>query len=653
MKLAYRYGGSSGKEYALEASADMVVVRTGRRAPLRSTPASARTTEIAHRMQPVVAFPMAGVEVFRTGDVEQADALKTLKAESQLQWAGTCLHDSTSRQPVLYTENIFVKFRDDADAKHCRKVVEGLKLEARQALTYSRNAFFVSAPEGTGRRTFEIAAELLDEETVDFCHPELIRETGYRGAFPQQWHLQGTQIGSKFVDASANVVPAWGESHGEGIVIAIIDDGVDMEHEEFATPGKIVGPRDVTRRTNDPRPGSTDHHGTACAGVACGDGLHGASGVAPKAKLMPIRLRSGLGSQAEADAFVWAAQQGADVISCSWGPVDGRWWDDDDPRHDQVTPLPDSTRLAIDFAIENGRGGKGCVITWAAGNGNESVDNDGYASYEKVISVAACNDRSERSRYSDFGKANWCAFPSSDGVPTDTPGIWTTDRTGSTGYNPGSTSQGDAAGKYTNDFGGTSSACPGAAGVAALVLAKNPALRWDEVKELFKESCDRIDESNGNYDAGGHSESYGYGRLNAATAVGAAVPPAANYRVTHKMEKEVPVQDFQTASIELEVPEDGAPTEVRVHVGIEHTYIGDLTVQLFPPEKGDGIESIVLHNRTGGGTNDLTRSYDALTTPELAALKNRDPQGTWKLVVEDSAGQDTGKIKSFSVELAF
>jgi subtilisin family serine protease len=258
---------------------------------------------------------------------------------------------------------------------------------------------------------------------------------------------------------------------------------------------------------------------------------------------------SGLGSQGEADAFAWAADNGADVISCSWGPIDGDWWDPADAAHRAFIPLPDNTRLAIEHALANGRGGKGCVICWAAGNGNESVDNDGYASHPGVIAVAACNDRGKRSVYSDTGKALWCAFPSDDsaleavdqlpqprpkgGVWDEdhpeprTPGIWTTDISGAPGYNRGAgTSGGDALGNYTNSFGGTSSATPGVAGVAALVLAVNKKLRHEEVKDILKRACDRIDTAKGAYDSTtGHSLLYGFGRLNAAKAVKLAAQP--------------------------------------------------------------------------------------------------------------------------------
>ena len=90
--------------------------------------------------------------------------------------------------------------------------------------------------------------------------------------------------------------------------------------------------------------------------MACASGNGKASGVAPDAKLMPIRLGS-IGSISEAKAFKWAADNGADVISCSWGPEDGKWFDPNDPLHTEPVSLRASTRDAIDYAVTNGRGG--------------------------------------------------------------------------------------------------------------------------------------------------------------------------------------------------------------------------------------------------------------------------------------------------------
>jgi subtilisin family serine protease len=444
----------------------------------------------------------------------------------------------------------------------------------------------------------------------------------------------------------------------------VIDDGVDIDHVEFSGSGKVVAPRDVTLRSDDPRPKDPgapevpDDHGTACAGVACANGIDGASGVAPAARLMPIRLASGLGSQREADAFVWAADHGADVISCSWGPPDGKWWRPADPLHKRRWPLPASTRLAIDYVVNQGRAGRGCVILFAAGNGNEPTENDGYISYEKVIAVAACNDRGKRSVYSDYGAAVWCAFPSNDfgHKPLKhpdplTPGIWTTDRRGAAGYNAGAEADGDAAGMYVNSFGGTSSACPGAAGVAALVLAANATLKWHEVKDLLRRACDRIDPGDGEYDAAGHSPKYGYGRLNARTAVELARPQPRN-EVTVARRFDAPLPDLQTAEFSLDVPEAAPVQAVSVGVEIRHSYIGDLQVSLHPPP-ATRVGAIMLHDRAGGSRDDLKKIYDATGAARLGALAGRSCAGRWTLRVRDCEAEDAGTLVSFSVRLSF
>jgi hypothetical protein len=514
------YGGENGKTVRLEVDPDLVAVRARRGRSLREGPVTPPEAALVENMESILSFPQVGVEVYRRPEQSSRsmeEVRRELHESPATRFAGRVLVDENTGEPVLYTENLFIKFVDDMKRDECLEVLREAGLTVKQELPYAANAFFAAAPEGSGQAVFDIANELLRRSDVEYCNPELVRRLAQRAIFPQQWHLKTTTIGGQWLSASANVEAAHAITEGEGTTIAIIDTGTDMDHDEFSGPGKLVAPRDTTANDADPRPGGRDeNHGTACAGVACAEGRFGASGVAPLANLMPIRMMSQLGSQGEANAFYWAAENGADVISCSWGPADGRWWDPNDPLHDTVVPLPDSTRLALDYAVTRGRDGKGCVVLFAAGNGNESVDNDGYAGYERVLAVAASNDRSVRSVYSDFGDAVFCAFPSNDfEFPEEdrpaplTPGIWTTDRTGRTGYSDDD---------YTNSFGGTSSACPGAAGVAALVLSCNPSLTRDEVKDVLRRSCEQIDPDDGEYDEQGHSHLYGYGRLNAESA---------------------------------------------------------------------------------------------------------------------------------------
>lgn len=651
------YGGKGGRKQTLVESAEHLVVRTANSDDLKLVPLSLAARRMVGDFEPVMRFPRAGVEVLRARSERRPRALRDqaramLKKEPAIRFAGRVLVDKVSAEPVIYTENFFVKFYDDQSQTACRKLIKEYGLELRRPLGYARNAFFVTAPENTGQEVFAIAQRLLGEAAVELCHPELVRRVRRRDAFPGQWHLKRMTIDGASIDAHAGVEAAWAVTRGEGITIAVIDDGVDVDHEEFSSPGKVVFPRNASADTTNPRPGKGDDHGTACAGVAAADGKFGASGVAPAVRLMPIRLVSGLGSMEEADAFEWAAEHGADVISCSWGPADGDWSDPQDPLHNQVVLLPDSTRRAIDFAFTNGRNGRGCVITWAAGNGNESVDNDGYASHPDVIAVAACNDAGRKSAYSDFGNAVWCAFPSNDTVPAQTPGIFTVDRSGPPGYNFGQAELGDEDGNYTNDFGGTSSACPGAAGVAALVLSRNPELRHDEVKDVLKRCCEQIDKPHGQYDAGGHSPLYGYGRLDARKAVDlAGQPPQLAPMAVHSTMQDVAIPDLGSGQLTVAVPETAALKAIKVAVDIEHTFIGDLVVTLVPPA-ALGVAPIVLHDRQGGGSKDIKKTYDSINAPGLLALIGKSPKGTWTLKAQDKEKVDQGRLRSVRLELS-
>jgi subtilisin family serine protease len=87
------------------------------------------------------------------------------------------------------------------------------------------------------------------------------------------------------------------------------------------------------------------------------------------------------------------------------------------------------------------------------------------------------------------------------------------------GFNIGQDNAGDPEGLYTNNFGGTSAATPIAASIAALMLSVNPDLSCEQVRQIMRDTAEKIDRQNGRYDENGFSQFYGYGRLNAYRAV--------------------------------------------------------------------------------------------------------------------------------------
>jgi len=450
------------------------------------------------------------------------DEVTHLSKEAPVEYAAVAYRRHAGASPervddlMFATRQFLVRFKPEVSRGRIDALNANYGVLIVESLGYTENGFLLAAPQADGERgPVALSNVYFESGLAIFAHPDFVRRRHLRGTgvsvgagavaprtefLPQQWHLQ-----------TAKAVDAWALTRGSSSVkIAILDDGVDTGHGEFA--GKVVAQRDFASGTADGNPKKTsDVHGTACAGVAVALGNH-ASGAAPLCSLMAVRYPGFLGAAEEANMFRWSADQGADVISCSWGPPD---------RTGAVDPLPDNVRAAVHYCVSTGRDGKGIAVLWAAGNGNESVSNDGYAANPEVMAIAASTDRELRAPYSDFGPEIFICAPSSGSSSVGEKRIFTVDRRGNAGYNPDSQTgvSHPANHDYTDDFGGTSSSTPLVAGVVGLMLSANPDLTVGQVRQILRETSDKIDTSGGNYDSNGHSQWYGYGRVNAHAAV--------------------------------------------------------------------------------------------------------------------------------------
>jgi subtilisin family serine protease len=248
-----------------------------------------------------------------------------------------------------------------------------------------------------------------------------------------------------------------------------------------------------------------DIHGTPCAGVIAAAGRNGGSvGAAPRCRVLPVKVFHAddlAPANRVADSIRFAAGI-ADILSCSWSGGSS----------------PD-IQLALADAGQIGRQGKGSAVFCAAGNNFRSPV--GFPARDaNAIAVGASTDGATLADYSNIGPQIAFVAPSSGG----TRGIFTTDVSiANRGFNVGTATAGGANGLHTNSFGGTSSATPLAAGVAALVLSVNPNLTRSDLRDVLASTADKIGSG---YDANGHSREFGFGRINAGNAVQAAVGQA-------------------------------------------------------------------------------------------------------------------------------
>ncbi|MEM7297193.1 MAG: S8 family serine peptidase, partial [Bacteroidota bacterium] len=352
---------------------------------------------------------------------------------------------------------------------------------------------------------FHLIHEINDRGLLDWGEPDFKMELVRRidPFYQYQWHLNntgGTDLGGKALlnDADIDAPEAWGVALGNNVTVAVIDDGLE-NHEDMAT--LLPGYTPANGGNGTPSL-STDGHGQQCAGLI--GALHneiGVRGVSPGVDMFSVNIFAPNTSNADVAAGInWAVNNGADVLSNSWGFT-------------SCTANISSVTSAFNNAATNGRGGLGCIILVASGNDfNTCVSYP--ADLPSVTAVGGISGDGERSNFSNYGPTLDLVAPSNDDWVFNAQGqlisnahnLVTIDREGSAGW---------FSGNYSDGFGGTSGATPIAAGVAALVLSVNPSLTKAQVENILYTTADDIGPS-------GFDNEYGNGRVNAYQAVLAA-----------------------------------------------------------------------------------------------------------------------------------
>jgi subtilisin-like proprotein convertase family protein len=497
--------------------------------------------------------------------------------------------------------------------------------------------------------------------------------------YSAQWYLKnGGSLPLSTAGVDVNAENVWSTRKGAGVMVAIVDDGIELDHPDLA-PGYVAAhSRDYVGGDFDPSPfdydpflgDQNDNHGTSVAGlvIARENNAFGITGVSPRASWTGIRLNG----TAQPDNFVASAMAWkndvVDIKVCSWGPPD------DLPN--ALAPMGPFTRDAIISGTNTGRAGKGVLYVFAAGNGRANGmqgNKNGYANNMYVNAVSAVNAAGELAHYSVFG-AHIVATAPSSGTEAS-PKILTTDRAGVPGYNAGG-SPGDVANaEFTNRaFAGTSAAAPLVSGVIALMLEANPNLSWRDVKEILLRTGKRLNPADAGWvtRSGGrgsvsmikHHHQYGGGLVDAEAAVALAsawVPLGAMVTRSKALSPAVAIPDANATGVTAAASFATDPLmrveHVEVLVRISHPNRGDLDIQLVSPA---GVVSQLatpqvedngaLSWPSGATISPASRGYMNWTFSSLRHW-GESSVGVWNVIVRDTVTGNVGQVEEVTVRL--
>ena len=458
-----------------------------------------------------------------------------------------------------------------------------------------------------------------------------------------QWHLKNRE--PRQLGQDINIEAAWATTvdgrpvNGEGVNVAVVDDGMDWRHEDLHPNVEASRNHDYGGGNDIHHPYA--HHGTMVSGVlAARDNSIGVRGVAPRATIHGHNFIAAQSAFSEADSMVRNGEVTA-VSNNSWGPV-------------AVLGFAESFwESAVEKGIREGYGGKGTFYVFAAGNGaldGDDANLDEFANFYAVTSACGVNDRGTRSHFSVKGSSLWVCAPGGGG------------RNGYGGYRGLVTT--DNSDRYRNRTHGTSFSAPIVSGVAALLRQVEPDLTWRDLKLILAGSAQKNDPGNGGWDEGAlkygstteryhFNHEYGFGMVDAKAAVDLAqnwdpLPPFQETQADGTLTpgpKDIPDDATTVREYTATVTDSGISfiefVEVKAH--FRHTSFRDLDLELVSP--AGEVSKLVTHS-------ELQELVSLTGEIRLGSSKHlgEDPNGTWTLKVTDQLSNgNSGTLESWEI----
>jgi subtilisin family serine protease len=414
----------------------------------------------------------------------------------------------------LYEERFYVKLKPGISTLVLQNEVAKTGCSIISPYDYDKRVYLINAGSNTRFDGLKMANQFYETGLFEFSEPDFrpldilhSPPSPNDPLFNLQWALKNTGTPSQFngtPGADIGVEDAWMITKGSpAIRIAVIDEGVDRSHPDLINNIDPLGfgltPANAT--TGSPLADARSH-GTSCGGIiaAEADNGIGVAGVAPLCKIIPVNLsvstNGSFGTSSQlATCIDWAWNQGgADIISNSWGGG----------------TASSLIHEAIKRATTLGRGGKGAIVLFSSGNADAGLASP--AIFPETIAVGAMDMCYQRKSINTCDAENFWGGNYGAGLDVSAPGVKiATTRNG---------------GSYNQTFNGTSSACPIAAGITALILSVNNNLTQEQVRTILERSTRKV----GNYTYsrvsgqpnGSWSNQLGYGMVNAHNAVLAA-----------------------------------------------------------------------------------------------------------------------------------